>query len=458
MTRLEIYENYLQNGDTCIDHVGTDYIAGFLCKEYCTYDTHVIFYTCSKVVTIDGSKNEHSGVKNYKINLPQYVHRHPIIEVSIIVKIENKSDSVDFVLDFSGSDLSNVISFDIVGDTDYVDLIMPEDKAKRLKPVVLGEIFGHRCRDMVKILKAMDLSELTYASSLFKDSNIEEIDINEAGLSNVIYANCMFQGCKKLRRVTGKMNADAVYATNMFFNCHQLEYVDERLFDGVNLVTLHSIFYCCVKLKNIPIKIDNIIKNIEHYKSAHILSMLSGCNSINSKELMKLQMDVCEELVKFKNNSIKLGNSILNVNMDYFDAGRIKLSNKCIPGLFHMCNIKCLDMSEIDIDDCRYDMIDLFYRCSYTVSEIDEGRVDSYYKNTRGLSDRKVIEKFNRNIRLRLLNIPDVVIINDKINFNEFNRKIFIVVDMRGSSKDEVYSKVKLSTMMGGKKTTVIIA
>ena len=150
-------------------------------------------------------------------------------------------------------------------------------------------------------LTDLDISELDDLSYIFYGLNMEVVDISGWDTSNVITMACMFNRCKKLKKIIGIENLDVSKlenANNMFFCCKNLVELDLTKWNPVSLQYASYMFTQCANLK--------IIKNIENWQLPNIKdvrSMFSGCTKLDvdlsNWDLTNIKYSLKEGIVDF---------------------------------------------------------------------------------------------------------------------------------------------------------------
>ena len=114
-------------------------------------------------------------------------------------------------------------------------------------------------------LTNLDISELDDLSYIFYGLNMEVVDISGWDTSNVITMACMFNRCKKLKKIIGIENLDVSKledANSMFYMCENLVELDLTNWNPKLLQKTRYMFDDCSNLK--------IIKNIENWQLPNI--------------------------------------------------------------------------------------------------------------------------------------------------------------------------------------------
>ena len=129
-------------------------------------------------------------------------------------------------------------------------------------------------------LTDLDISELDDLSYIFYGLNMEVVDISGWDTSNVITMACMFNRCKKLKKIIGIENLDVSKlkeSSGMFYYCENLVELDLTNWNPISLQNAYDMFYGCSNLK--------IIKNIENWQLSNIKDvsyMFYKCNKLDA--------------------------------------------------------------------------------------------------------------------------------------------------------------------------------
>ena len=125
----------------------------------------------------------------------------------------------------------------------------------------------------------LDISELDDLSYIFYGLNMEVVDISGWDTSNVITMTCMFNRCKKLKKIIGIENLDVSKledANSMFYMCENLVELDLTNWNPKLLQKTRYMFDDCSNLK--------IIKNIENWQLQNIKNvsyMFCDCTKLD---------------------------------------------------------------------------------------------------------------------------------------------------------------------------------
>ena len=128
-------------------------------------------------------------------------------------------------------------------------------------------------------LTDLDISELDDLSYIFYGLNMEVVDISGWDTSNVITMACMFNRCKKLKKIIGIENLDVSKledANSMFYMCENLVELDLTNWNPKLLQKTRYMFDDCSNLK--------IIKNIENWQLQNIKNvsyMFCDCTKLD---------------------------------------------------------------------------------------------------------------------------------------------------------------------------------
>jgi len=229
-------------------------------------------------------------------------------------------------------------------DEKYLDPNYLEEIKKNYKTLYEGvkDVDKNKLIKKIKVVLC-DLDNIDNIEGLFKNFNVEEIDVSNLKIDNVKNSSELFSNCKNLKNIIGfnKLNFSNVERiSNMFRKCKKLENIDLSNFNIPKCKNCVQLFAECKSLKKLDLtKLDT--SNVENmsclFEDCENLEEIKGLENLNVDKVIDVEFMFCR-CKKLKN--IKLPN-FTNKNM------------KSIAAMFYGCEnleeiegLKCFDGCE----------------------------------------------------------------------------------------------------------------
>lgn len=103
-------------------------------------------------------------------------------------------------------------------------------------------------------LRKWDLSK-TNQMSFSNNPMLREVNLDGCDMSSMMYLYSLFYSCKKLKKVSLKVNPSKVESlTQLFSYCEEIEEIDLSTWHMSNLTDTNMMFWFCAKLKRLDIR------------------------------------------------------------------------------------------------------------------------------------------------------------------------------------------------------------
>lgn len=425
MKRIEIYNRYLANINSSCWVESLSHRNGLEYMEYITKDTGIHFYTVGKLsleyIERKAEYNKDLNAYVLKIKIDSMFKGFPVISMKEFARSVS-SFRHDIIVDFSESDLSKIVDVTkLFGERRcrIIDVIFPDDDSKRLKPVKIDTMFSTKSViDINSILDRVDLSEVSIASYAFSDTGVEIFDFDRCNFKNLEDATCMFFSCSNLKRIKGSFGSNKVLnVDSMFESCENLLEVDKNLYEGTVINHIDNMFAYC--------------KNIEYTYLDRANIQFTGLETIGFPFICCDKMDLHELNVILEHifsRGTKINGSIFSKSERDLFTGNYKLFRykgyASEIAFFDDITSKVVDMSESDLNDDIFGIIDLFVHIGYL-----RPSVDCVYET--GIKSSKIGK------------IPKILLINSEYKLRDLDEKVFNIVDFRGYESDIIDIKIK---------------
>ena len=170
----------------------------------------------------------------------------------------------------------------------------------------------------IKGLNNFDTTNVKFMDSMFEECyELKSLDLSNFNVSNVTDMGYMFNKCVKLKEIKGLKfwnTNNVLIMSEMFKDCHELEYLDLSNFNTSNVIYMNGMFNKCYKLK----KIKGINK-FDLTNALNLYKMFRGCFKLKEVALQKFYTS------KINNKSIEL---ISQINEKLSDIALYKLDGE----------------------------------------------------------------------------------------------------------------------------------
>lgn len=311
-----------------------------------------------------------------------------------IVYLYNKhlGDDLCVTLDFSDSDLSNVIymgnHFSTLGKS---RVILP-DGERRLKPVSINCAFKKsNIVNINDVIKHIDFSLVISAKETFAFSGYTELDFTGCDFGNVKTAEQMMDNCVRLESVKfDKGTFKKLENTrDMLYKCSEIRHIDLGCITGGTVKNLSNMFSYCTKLYSV--EVPNGWADVISEVVLDVSNMFYYCYNLSSVEIEDLLSLLGEfftdEFIFYGCNSLDLSN--LTIYSD--DRDGIELA------MAHMNK---------DIYDIRGTRVINLNGDAYAISIINEATLQDVHKvfdimgNMEGTAIILDVEQYRQNIEV----------------------------------------------------------
>ena len=262
------------------------------------------------------------------------------------------------------------------------------------------------CQNIISIdLTSFDSSEvITMHKMFYKCFNLSEISLGNIDTSKVENMQYMFGKCKKLKEITFPKS----FKTNnvndisyMFFDCNDLENINNLSFDTKKVKNMHSLFQNCFLIK----KLDLTSFNTENVKD--MIFMFYKCCQLEDIKIDPQKFNTSE--VKFMSCMFYQCESLKNFNFSNFKTENVEYMND----MFKQCEqFNDIDLSSFNTKKVK-SMKDMFKGCQ----NLENANLSSF-KDKGDLDMRGIFDECP--------NLKEVKISGNNVVKNEFEKISFI--------------------------------
>ena len=206
---------------------------------------------------------------------------------------------------------------------------------------------------------------IEFSHMFYQCSNLTSVYLSNFSYNSNIKHNLnnMFSGCVNLTYVNFNLsNFNVLVATNMFYDCKSLTFIDISRLNMSEGTNFDNMFYNCISLKKIN------LKNFYLKSAFKINYMFYNCISLTSLDVSSFRPNGLSEMNSLFQNCISLN----SINLDKLYTFNVKAMNK----LFYNCtSLKSINISMFVTKDVK-DLSYMFGYCSSLVS-IDLSNFDT---------------------------------------------------------------------------------
>ena len=198
-----------------------------------------------------------------------------------------------------------------------------------------------------KLVAEKDVIFTDSCSYLFQSfENVEEIDLSQADMTEVTYANNMFSICPSLRSVKmGKTSNKLINISDIFENLNNLQTVDLSNLDTSGVTSMNGMFRYCNSLKSVD------LSNLDTSQVTDMSLMFTGCSSIQRIDLSK------NNLSSLTNVEYMFSNATALESIDFNDT----LKSAKITDFDYMFT-KCTSLHTLDLSNFDFSKASSFTR------------------------------------------------------------------------------------------------